>query len=418
MRKTIITILILVISFSVNSQSREEQRQNRLELKKKKEKKNFFKELYGDFLKYGTVYAAGNIGNAKLENSDYFIRTDPDDLYAIPDVIDETVYHPFDYRYGVGIRKLARFGYESKPNFYNGTENNIGLSAPTSAVNGLEYLLHWEKQRVNGDEFDNKRLFVRHTGKHHIAKFESRESGNVGFEYTSGELRGRLPIGKKFSVSAGAIYRTHQKPYGYNPIEIWLNQQVTDVDANGNEYTYAVNPWYSLGFLYGYTDHFTSYTDVNSGEIFYDWIWRDDSGNIVAYGDRDFRDRVFGSLMNRFNEQAWGQIDAFGEIAPVVGFDFYHYKSNFWLHAYGSYIIPYHHYIQGDENVSYLNRNNWGKGGLKQDSDLEQWDDYQFGLILGWKINKSIGIFAEGEYTKFWDSEIYHSNFGINITFR
>ena len=56
--------------------------------------------------------------------------------------------------------------------------------------------------------------------------------------------------------------------------------------------------------------------------------------------------------------------------------------------------------------------------GLKQDSELEQWDDYQFGLILGWKINKSIGIFAEGEYTKFWDSEIYHSNFGINITFR
>ena len=30
--------------------------------------------------------------------------------------------------------------------------------------------------------------------------------------------------GKKFSLSAGAIYRTHTKAYGYNPIEIWLNE--------------------------------------------------------------------------------------------------------------------------------------------------------------------------------------------------
>ena len=203
--KQITLILCLLISFNLSSQ-------------------NIFKTLYDDFLKYGTVYVAGNAGNAKLEKPDYFIRTNPDDLYAIPEVIDETTYHPFDFRYGFGIRKLARFGYEDKPNFYNGTENNIGLSAPTSAVKGLEYLLHWEKQRVNGDEFTNKRLFVRHTGKYHIGKFEARESGNVGFAYQSGEIRGRLPIGKKFSVSAGAMYRNHQQPYGYNPIEIWLNE--------------------------------------------------------------------------------------------------------------------------------------------------------------------------------------------------
>jgi len=393
MRKTVIAILILIISFSVGAQ----------------EKKNFFKELYADFLEYGTVYVAGNIGNAKLENPDYFIRTNPDDLYDIPQVVDETVYHPFDYRYGVGIRKLARFGYEDKPNFYNGTENNIGLSAPTSAVKGLEYLLNWEKQRVNGDEFDNKRLFVRHTGKYHIGKFEARESGKVGFEYMSGEVRGRLPLGKKFSLSAGAIYRTHQKPYGYNPIEIWRNEE----DENGN----ALNPWYSLGFNYGYDDIFYQSTDESGNRIF-DWYWIDADGNIVAYTDRQFRDLVFGGLMNRFNEEAWSEIGAFGEVAPIVGFDFYHYKSSFWLHTYGNWILPYHKYLQGDENVSYLNRNNWGKGGLKKDAELEQWDDYQFGLMLGWKINKSLGIFAEGEYTKFWDSEIYHTNFGINITFR
>ena len=108
----------------------------------------FLKEVYNDFLKYGTFYAAGNIGNAKSEVPQYFIRTNPEDLYAIPDVIDETVYHDFDYRYGIGIRKLARFDYEVKPgNFWTGNqykESQLALSAPTSAVDGFEYLFHFE----------------------------------------------------------------------------------------------------------------------------------------------------------------------------------------------------------------------------------------------------------------------------------
>ena len=283
------------------------------------------------------------------------------------------------------------------------------MSAPTSAVKGLEYLLHYERQRQNGDEWDNKRFFVRHTGKYHIAKYESRESGNVGFEYDSGELRARLPIGNKFSLSAGIIYRTHQKPYGYNPIEIWLNE--TDVDGN------AVNPWWTLGYEYGYQDVYYSSTDQNGVQTF-NWYWIDEQGNTVAYTDEQFRDQIFGRLMNRFNNEAWDELDSFAEIAPIMGFDFYHYKNNFWLHAYGNWIMPYHSYVKGDEAFSYFNRNNWGLGGLIQDAEAEQWDDYQAGLMFGWKINKALGIFVEGEYTKFWDSEIYQTNFGLNITFR
>ena len=374
-----------------------------------KEKKNFFKELYGDFLQYGTVYAAGNIGNAKLERKNYFIRTNPDNLYDIPQVVDKTIYHPNDYRIGIGIRKLARFNYEMKPNFYNGTENNIGLSAPTSAVKGLEYLLHYEKQRQNGDEWNNKRFFVRHTGKYHIAKFESRESGAVGFEYMSGEIRARLPIGKKFSISAGAIYRTHQRPYGYNPVEIWLNE----MDEDGN----ALNPWYTLGFEYGYDDIFYQSTDEFGNDI-YDWYWINQDGVIVAHTDQQFRDLIMPRLLNRFNQEAWSELDAFAEIAPIVGFDFYHYKPKFWLHAYGNWILPYHKYVQGNEDFSYLHSNSWGKGGHNDLLDGEQWSDYQAGLVFGVKISKSIGLFIEGEYTKFWDSEMFNSNIGINYTFR
>ena len=393
-------ILLIAVLLSFNAQSQ------------------FLKDLYDDFLKYGTVYAAGNVGNAKLEQTKYFVRTNPDNLYDIPRVVDQTTYHPNNYRIGVGLRKLARFGYESKPNFYNGTENNVGLSAPTAAIKGLEYLLHWEKQRIDGNEFDNRRLFVRHTGKYHIGKFESRESGNVGFEYMSGEVRARLPIGNKFSISAGIIYRTHQKAYGYNPIEIWLNETMID-EYSGEEI--PANPWYSLGYEYGFQDAFYSsevYNPDGSTSNIYNYLWTNDQGNIVAYTDEDFRDRIFGSLMNRFNREAWAELDAFAEIAPIVGFDFYHYKNNFWLHAYGNWIMPHHSYVEGNEDFSYLHRNSWGKGGHNDLLGGEQWDDYQAGLMFGWKVTKSIGIFVEGEYTRFWDSEIFNSNFGINITFR
>tara|TARA_B100000212_G_scaffold208344_2_gene157294 strand:+ start:396 stop:1589 length:1194 start_codon:yes stop_codon:yes gene_type:complete len=385
----------------------------------------FFKEIYEDFLKYGTVYAAGDIRNA-YENSrkDYFVaRPDDGDLYAIPRVIDVTEYYDFDYRIGFGIRKLARFDYEVKPgNFWTGNqliEKQGALSAPTSAVKGFEYLFHWEKQRLRDEVFTNKRYFLRHTGKYHIVKIESREQGNVGFQYSSAEVRGRLPIGKKFSISAGLMARTHETAYGYNPVEIWLNETEEWTNPQtGEVIEYPANPWYSLGYEYGYSDHPTTYVDETTGEEMFDYIWRDADGTIVAYSDIDFRNGVFGDLMNRYNNEIWDELDAFAVLSPVVGADFYHYKNNFWVHAYANWLPGYHKYISGDVDFSYMNRNNWGKGGLVKDSEPEQWEDYQAGINFGWKVGKNLGIFIDGEYTKFWDTKIFNSTFGINYTFR
>jgi hypothetical protein len=55
---------------------------------------------------------------------------------------------------------------------------------------------------------------------------------------------------------------------------------------------------------------------------------------------------------------------------------------------------------------------------MHAEGDGEQWEDYQAGLVFGWKLSKSIGVFFEGEYTKFWDSEIYNSSVGLNITLK
>ena len=104
-----------------------------------KKKKTFFKDVYKEFFKYGTLYVAGDTRNSyEQQRKDYFVRTNPENLYDVPQVIDETIYHPFDYRVGFGFRKLARFDYEIKAKqYYDGTENNKSLSAPTAAVQGF-----------------------------------------------------------------------------------------------------------------------------------------------------------------------------------------------------------------------------------------------------------------------------------------
>jgi len=382
-------------------------------------KQKFFKGLYEDFLKYSTVYGAGDISNSiEASESTFFLRTNPDgSLYSIPDVVDNTPVFPYDYRYGFGIRKLARFDYERKPkNFYDGTENQLAFSAPTSAFKGLEYQFHFEKERWRGEDFTNFNYFLKHTGKYHIVKIQAREVGKINLNYNSAEVRARLPIGKKFSISAGAIVRGHERAYGYNPVEIWLNETTTITGPDGNTQEFPVNQWYGLGREYGYTDHFTETT--TDGVTTQDWIWRDADGNQVASSDLDFRERIMPGLMNRFNGEAWDELDAWVEVAPVVGVDFYHYKRNFWLHAYANYILPYHKYIAGEEKFSYLNRNNWGKGGLILDNELEQWNDYSAGISLGTKIGKNLGIFVEGEYSKMWDSELFQTTFGLNYTFK
>jgi hypothetical protein len=383
---------------------------------------SFFGKVYKDFLKYGTVYGAGDLSNSiEAAERSYFVRTNSDgNLYSIPDVVDNTPVYPFDYRVGFGLRKLARFSYERKPkNFYDGTENQLAFAAPTSAFKGLEYQIHFEKERWRGEEFENHNLFLKHTGKYHIAKMQSREVDKIGLEYFSVEARGRLPLGERFSISAGVIARGHERAYGYNPIEIWLNETTEYTDpTTGEVFEYAQNVWFGLGFQYGYTDHYTTYTDVNTGEETQDWIWKDAEGNIVAYSDLEFRENIFTDLMNRYNGEQWELLDPWVEVAPIVGFDYYHYKNKFWLHAYGNYILPMHRYIKGDEDFSYLNRNNYGVGGLKPDSELEQWNDYSAGVNFGWKVSQNLGIFVEGEYSKMWDSELFQSTFGINYTFK
>ena len=48
---------------------------------------------------------------------------------------------PYDYSLTMGIRKIARFGYENRANvFYDGTEESWSDGANIGKRNGLEFL--------------------------------------------------------------------------------------------------------------------------------------------------------------------------------------------------------------------------------------------------------------------------------------
>ena len=102
----IIVFLLAAFTFSVQAQ----------EAEAGIKKESLFKKVYNDFLQYGTAYVAGNINNPYQKQSiDYVVRTNPSgNLYDVPIVQDATEYYEFDYRFGLGIRRIARFDYENK----------------------------------------------------------------------------------------------------------------------------------------------------------------------------------------------------------------------------------------------------------------------------------------------------------------
>ena len=88
--KKILLCLLLLVSSQIKAQNKAQ---------------NFVNSLYKDFLKYGTIYGAGEVRNSvEAPYPTYVVRTNENgSLYDIPRVEDNTIKYPFDYRYGFGI---------------------------------------------------------------------------------------------------------------------------------------------------------------------------------------------------------------------------------------------------------------------------------------------------------------------------
>lgn len=315
--------------------------------------------------KFSTFYVATNGGTSLSDQ----------EIYSVDGsiLVYDTIKTPYDYSLVMGIRKIQRFGYENRAEFKDGTESSFS-DAASIGRNPFEYLFQLEYKRQEGIEYFDQHHFLRYVKPYWLAKVEYIKDGFADIEYFESTQRLRLNNSKKFSFNIGTVQRLAE-PYGYDPLEEW------SFDNDRIHYTcLAIEEGYSV--------------DVYESE------YKDPYGNIVATNPQVWNEVVMPDVLKDYVEKKRNELDNQWQYSLVVGFDFYHYTKNFWLHSWGN-LMPYH-YDNGEE-FSYHNFN-----------DGEQWYDYSGGLIFGYKLNKNLGCFIEGKYNKYWNREWYDFKAGIN----
>ena len=331
------------------------------------QEKDIKKELEKTF-KFSTFYAAVNGGTSISDQNVYSVASG---------LQTDVVKTPFDYSISLGLRKIARFGYENRANtFYDGTESTYSDAATIGKIKGFEFLFEADYKRQQGKDYLDQHHFLRYVGNWWISKIEYLQDGFADIEYFEASQRFRYKIGKKLSLNVGAAQRLSE-PYGYDPLEEWLL-------SNGNiHYTYlAIEQGYSVEF------------DGLGGETYYY-----PNGNLAAENTEVWEAVIIPEMLSDYVEQERNALSSKLEYSIILGFDFYHYKRDFWLHSWGN-IMPYH-FDTGDE-FSYHKFNDG------------QWLDYSGGLIFGWKANKNLGFFLEGKYNKYWNRNWYDFKVGVN----
>jgi len=338
--KKLITILLLFTCFAANAQ---------------------FKKAF----KFSTLYVAANGGTSLADQ----------DVYSAQGGIlgYDTVFTPYDYSLTMGIRKIKRFQYEDVSKFKDGTESAYGDGA-TIGLSPFEYLFEIDYKRQEGNEYLDQNHFLRYIRPRWLAKVEYVKDGFADIQYYEATQRLRLNSSRKLSFNIGAVQRLAE-PYGYNPLADW------QLETGHVHYT-------QLAIEEGYE------VDVFNNE------YTNPAGDVVATSAEVWEEVVIPQVLKDYVKRKRDELPNQQQHSLVLGFDFYHYKKDFWLHSWGN-LMPFH-YNDGGQ-YSYHNFN-----------DDKQWSDYSGGLIFGYKLNKSFGLFAEGRYNKYWNREWYDFKFGIN----
>ena len=318
--------------------------------------------------KFSTFYAAVNGGTSISD-----IET-----YSVTDGLGvQTVQTPYDYNLTLGIRKIARFGYENRANtFYDGTESNYSDAATLGKKTGTEFLFQVDYRRQEGVEYLDQHHFIRYVAKDFIIKTEYLKDGFADIEYFETSQRYRYNIGK-LDLNIGAVQRLSE-PYGYDPLASWK------LDNGNIHYTY-------LALQEGY-----------NVDVYHEMYYNPD-GDIVAYSSDVWEQIVIPEVLANYTEKKRNELNNRLQHSLVVGLDYYYYNKNFWIHTWAN-LMPYHY---NDKNE--FSYHNYIDG---------QWLDYSGGLIFGQKINKRLGVFAEGKYNKYWNREWYDFKMGINYIIR
>ena len=327
---------------------------------------NFKKQLNKTF-KFSTFYAAANGGTSISDQN----------VYSVLDGLQtEVVETPFDYSISLGLRKIARFGYENRANtFYDGTESTYSDAATIGKISGFEFLFETDFRRQRGDNYIDQHHFLRYVANKWIAKIEYLEDGFADIQYFEASQRFRYKVNNKLSFNIGTVQRLSE-PYGYDPLEKWL------LENDNLHYT-------QLALEQGYVIEFGQ----DGIEYF------DPNGNNVASSIEVWDAVAIPEMLDDYVEQERDALPSKIEYSTVIGVDYYSYNKDLWLHVWGN-LLPYH--LDTNNEYSYHKFNDG------------QWLDYSGGLIFGWKYNKNLGLFLEGKYNKYWNRKWYDFKIGIN----
>ena len=316
--------------------------------------------------KYSTFYAAVNGGTSLGDNQVWSVTSG-----SLEEDVIET---PFDYTFSIGLRKIKRFGYENRAlTFYNGTENSYSDAATIGRVDGFEYLFEADFVRRLGVNYTNQHHFVRYVADNWVAKVEYLEDGFADIKYFEASQRYRKQVREgKLSFNGGLVQRLAE-PYGFDPLSDWV------LDNGTLHYTYlALQEGYNITL---------------GGEYF------SPDGELVANSQEVWEEVVIPQVINNYVEKQRNSISNIVEYSFVLGLDYYHFTKDFWFHTWGN-IMPYH--LDTDNIYSYHKFNDG------------QWIDYSLGLIYGYRFNKSLGIFVEGRYNKYWNRQWHNFSVGLN----
>ena len=175
--------------------------------------------------KFSTFYGAINGGTS---------ISDVETFSVANGVETSTIQTPYDYNATLGIRKIARFGYENKANtFYDGTESNYSDAATLGKISGFEFLFEVNYKRQEGIEYLDQHHFLRYVANNWTTTVEYLKDGFADVEYYEASQRYRYNYSDKLSFNIGTAQRIAE-PYGYDPLDQWV------LDNGNIHYTYLL----------------------------------------------------------------------------------------------------------------------------------------------------------------------------------
>ena len=324
---------------------------------------------FGQFYKYSTIYMGGSV-NSTIQPLETY-------TYANGQLIETTNTDETNYRYFIGIKKLSRFKYEKKPKFYyDGTEKNASLKR--SPVDRFEYLLQYERVKQFGREYDNHTIWFRYIGEHTSTKIESSNNGYVDLQYKSLDLRFKRDL-KNFRATVGGIMRYHPV-YSLNPFKMDFPNS-NDFEAVAEALGYEKEFWFIDSNTNGHLDRLE--------QSFFRWIL---NGNIVADNTAQFQ-QYYATIPAVYNRDKLAELGNQYTLSGVVGLSYYIHQDNFFILAYGNYFFVNHKLTEyGSET-----------------------NDYDFGITTNYKLTKTLSLYTQLEYLRYFDRENYTINLGINL---